>query len=125
MQTVNFLIEKVPDGYTAYAKDFSILTEADTLKELYAEAQEALEAQLEVTGENVKDFKIEYKYDFSTLFEVYNVVNIKALSERLGMNNSLISQYISGKKEPGPKQKKKIEQGLHELAKELLQFSFA
>lgn len=125
MKTVNFLVEKVAGGYTAYAQDFSILAEADTLKEVYADAQEALAAQCEATGENTADFELVFKYDFATLFEVYNIVNVKALSERLGMNNSLISQYINGQKEPGPKQKAKIEQGLHEFAKELLQFSFA
>lgn len=125
MKTVQFLIEKVEDGYTAYAKDYSILTEADTLKEVYEEAEEALEVQLEETGESREDFQLEFKYDFPTLFEVYRVVNVAALSERIGINKSLISQYINGKKEPSVKQKQKIENGLHDFARELLKFSFA
>lgn len=124
MKTVQFLIEKVEDGYTAYAKDYSILTEADTLKEVYEEAEETFRIQLEETGENRNDFRLEFKYDFATLFEVYRIVNVTALGERLGMNSSLISQYITGKKEPSVKQKQKIERGLHDFANELLKFSF-
>lgn len=125
MKTVQFLIEKVDDGYTAYAKDYSILTEADTLKEVYEEAEEAFEIQLEETKENREDFQLEFKYDFATLFEVYRVVNVAALGERIGINRSLISQYINGTKTPSLKQKQKIEEGLHDFAKELLKFSFA
>jgi transcriptional regulator with XRE-family HTH domain len=124
MQTADFLVEKVEDGYTAYAQGFSILVMADTLKEVYANATEALVVQCEVTDDKLSDFQIAFRYDFATLFEVYDIVNVKALCKRLGMNNSLISQYISGKKEPSLKQKAKIERGLHEFAKELLQFSF-
>jgi hypothetical protein len=124
MRTVDFLVEKVAGGYTAYAQQFSILAMADTLQEAYANATEALATQCEVTGENPADFQVAFRYDFATLFEVYDIVNVKALCKRLGMNNSLVSQYISGKKVPGPKQKAKIERGLHEFAKELLRFSF-
>lgn len=125
MKTVSFLIEKVEGGYTAYAQDYSILAEGDTLEETYKDATEAFEDQCEYLNESPNDYRIEFKYDLPTLFEVYKIVNVAALAERLHMNNSLISQYVTGKKEPSAKQKLRIEQGLHEFARELLKFSFA
>jgi hypothetical protein len=122
--TVTFLIEKVADGYTAYAEGFSLLAEGDTIQETYANAHEALADQCEVTGENPADFAVSFRFDIPAFFDAYPIVNISALGQRLGMNNSLISQYISGKKTPGPKQRAKIETGIHELAQELSQLAF-
>ena len=124
-QTATFYIEKVEGGYTGYAKDFSILTEGDTIKEVYANAREALAEQCEETGENPADFDVVFHYDIPTFFEVYPVVNVSALGKLVGMNNSLISQYISGKKIPGPKQRLRIESGIHRLGHELARLSFA
>ncbi|MGI4873085.1 MAG: hypothetical protein ACRYFX_18150 [Janthinobacterium lividum] len=122
--TVTFLIEKVADGYTAYAEGYSLLAEGDTIQETYANAQEALVDQCEVTGETPADFAVAFRFDIPAFFDAYPVVNISALGKLVGMNNSLISQYISGKKTPGPKQRARIETGLHELARELSQLAF-
>jgi hypothetical protein len=123
-KSVIYLIEKVADGYTAYAQDFSLLAEGDTIQETYANAHEALADQCEVTGENPADFTVTFRFDIPAFFDAYPIVNISALGQRVGMNNSLISQYISGKKTPGPKQKAKIELGIHALAQELSQLAF-
>ena len=123
--TVDFYVEKVADSYTGYAKDFSILAEGDSISEVYANAREALAEQCEATGRNSADFNVVFRYDIPTFFEVYPVVNISALAQLLGMNNSFISQYISGKKTPGPKQRQRIETDIHNLGKQLVAFSFA
>lgn len=81
MKTVSFLIEKVDGGYTAYAQDFSILAEGDTLNETYRHATEAFEEQCEFMSDNPNDYRIEFKYDLPTLFDVYQIVNVKALAE--------------------------------------------
>jgi predicted RNase H-like HicB family nuclease len=125
METITFLVEKVEGGYTAYAQSRSILSEGDTLQEVFANAREGLAVQCEDSGENLADFEVAFRFDIPAFFDAYPVVNIKALGERLGMNNTLISQYISGKKVPGPKQRVKIENGIHELARELAQLTFA
>jgi hypothetical protein len=121
---VTFLVEKVEGGYTAYAQDFSILVEGDTIQETFSNAHEALAVQCEETGESPADFSVSFRFDIPAFFDAYPIVNISALGTRVGMNNSLISQYISGKKTPGPKQRAKIETGIHELARELSQLAF-
>jgi transcriptional regulator with XRE-family HTH domain len=122
---LKFYVEKVSDGYTAHAPTRSILTEGDTLAEINANIKDALALQCEHLGISPDDFTIKLEYDLATFFEVYNVINVKALAERLGMNNTLISQYMSGKKEPSKKQKERIVTVLHQIGKELTQLSFA
>jgi len=122
---LKFYVEKVSDGYTAYAAARSILSEGDTLAELNDNIKDAVALQCEHLGVNPEDFAIKLEYDLPTFFEVYNVINVKALAERLGMNNSLISQYMSGTKEPSKKQKERIVTVLHQIGQELTQLSFA
>lgn len=57
--------------------------------------------------------------DLPSLFEFYKVINVKALSIRLGMNQSLLSQYINGKKKPSRRQTMRIVEGIHQLGREL------
>lgn len=57
--------------------------------------------------------------DLPSLFEFYKVINVKALSKRLGMNQSLLSQYINGKKKPSRRQTMRIVEGIHQLGREL------
>ena len=121
---VSFLIEKIANGYTGYAQAFNIPTEGDTVQVVYANAHEALAEQCAKPGETPADFTVSFRYDIPAFFEVYPVISISALGTRVGMNNSLISQYIASKKTPGPKQRAKIGSGIHELAQELSQLSF-
>jgi transcriptional regulator with XRE-family HTH domain len=48
----------------------------------------------------------------------------RGLSELAGMNESLLSQYASGQKTPGPKQLKRIETAIHRFAGDLQAISF-
>lgn len=45
------------------------------------------------------------------------------LSERIGMNHTLLSQYANGRKKPSPKQKERIMEGIHEIGRELTEIS--
>lgn len=119
MQTVTFLIEKTNGGYTAYAEGFSILTDGKTIKQVRANALEAVKEQCEVTGENSADFDVTFEYDVASAFDALNV-NTVALTQRSGLNGTLISQYVSGKKRPSEKQRKRIESALHEYGREIL-----
>jgi transcriptional regulator with XRE-family HTH domain len=47
------------------------------------------------------------------------VLNANFLAERIGMNPTLLSQYVRGVKNPSEKQTKKIIQGIHAIGKEL------
>ena len=94
------------------------------MQEVHANVHEALAEQCAETGENPADFTVSFRYDIPAFFEVYPIISISAPGTRVGMNNSPISQYITGKKTPGPKQRAKIESGIHELAQKLSQLSF-
>jgi len=59
-----------------------------------------------------------------SFFEFYKVINAKALSKRIGMNQSLLSQYINGIKKPSPTQIKRILNGVQQIGKELAEVRF-
>jgi hypothetical protein len=54
----------------------------------------------------------------------YRVINAKALSERIGMNQSLLAQYIKGIKKPSPVQVKRILDGVQQIGRELSEVRF-
>lgn len=59
-----------------------------------------------------------------SFFEFYKVINAKALSERIGMNQSLLAQYITGKKKPSPTQTERILKGVQQIGRELAEIRF-
>jgi DNA transposition AAA+ family ATPase len=67
--------------------------------------------------------EIGYSYDLESFFEFYKVINVKALSKRIGMNQSLLSQYINGLKKPSATQTKRIMKGVQQIGKELAEVS--
>jgi transcriptional regulator with XRE-family HTH domain len=58
------------------------------------------------------------------IFQYYKVINAKALSERIGMNQSLLAQYIKGIKKPSVAQTKRILQGVQQIGRELSEVRF-
>lgn len=61
-----------------------------------------------------------YKYDIESLFKYFGMLDATNLARKIGLNPSLLRQYKSGITLAGPKQKERIEKGLHALGKELL-----
>lgn len=61
-----------------------------------------------------------YKYDIASILAYFGVFDTSALAKRLKINPSLLRQYKGGLVKAGPKQKKKIESGLHALGRELI-----
>jgi len=47
------------------------------------------------------------------------VLNAKFLARKIGMNPTLLSQYINGHKKPSPRQTRKILSGIHQIGQEL------
>ena len=68
--------------------------------------------------------ELKYTYDLESFFEFYKVINAKALSKRIGMNQSLLSQYINGIKKPSANQTKRILKGVQQIGKELSEVRF-
>ncbi|MET4080286.1 DNA-binding transcriptional regulator YdaS (Cro superfamily) [Pedobacter sp. UYP30] len=60
----------------------------------------------------------------ASFFEFYKVINAKALSERIGMIQSLLAQYINGIKKPSANQTQRILKGVQQVGKELASIQF-
>jgi len=70
-------------------------------------------------------FTLEFKFDIQTFMEwMTGVMTQRGLSEIASINESLLSQYASGIKKPGPKQLKRIETAIHRFADDLQAISF-
>lgn len=119
-----FEVVKEDTGYSAtgtYKNNF-IATEAESFAALQTNAIEAVNLALDSEEYILSD--ISFTYDLGSFFDFYKVINAKALSERIGMNQSLLAQYIKGSKKPSTSQLKRILQGVQQIGRELTEASF-
>jgi len=118
---IEFTIIKEDVGYGATAKwkDHFMATQGDTWDELQKMMVEVVNLTFKDKGHSYTIDEIHLKYDLESFFEFYKVINAKALSERIGMNQSLLAQYIKGTKKPSAEQAKRILKGVHQIGKEL------
>ena len=123
---IKVTILKEDSGYSATAiigKDF-IGTQGETFEELKANILEAVNLAFE-DNEIVYTFdEFDLTLDLPSFFNFFKVINAKALSERIGMNQSLLAQYISGKKKPSANQAQRILMGVQQIGKELSEIRF-
>jgi transcriptional regulator with XRE-family HTH domain len=108
-------------GYSAHAlvQNKFIATEAESFDGLLGNLLEAVNLTFENKGISYTIDELKFSYDLSSFFEYYKVINAKALSERIGMNQSLLAQYIHGIKKPSASQIKRILTGIQQVGKEL------
>ncbi len=112
------------DGYTLIGTG-STVTEA---REDFANSMnEVAEVEKERLGEVPAVFKNEpdYKFDLSSLFEYYSMINVSAFARFLGINDTLMRQYRRGNTYISDAQLKKIEDGIHRLGKEFSRLQLA
>ncbi len=57
-------------------------------------------------------------------FDFYKVINANAISERIGMNQSLLAVYQGKQKKPSATQTKRILKGVNQIDKELSEVKF-
>ncbi|MBY0432517.1 MAG: hypothetical protein K2U26_00235 [Cyclobacteriaceae bacterium] len=121
MAKIKVKVEKTTTGFSAYAEKYSAFTTGRTVAELVANMVESLNLYFEEAEikKVVTPNDLLFEVDLTSVFEVFPVINVKALSGRLGMNYTLISQYATGKKKPSSKQAEKIMEGIHEIGREL------
>ena len=113
-------------GYSAIAligNDF-VGTQADTFDELKTNLIEALNLAYEELEIEHTLSDLQFEFDLESFFDFYKVINAKALSERIGMNQSLLAQYIKGIKKPSPTQTKRILKGVQQIGRELTEVRF-
>ncbi len=119
-------VTKEDSGYSASAsvKEIHINTEGETLEELKENVLEAVNLSFEDKGFAYATDEIILKPDMQSFFDFYKVINAKALSERIGMNQSLLAQYIKGIKKPSQAQAQRILKGVQQVGKELASMQF-
>ena len=119
-----FLVEIDPDGFSAYHESFPIYTVAHTKDELVLNILKA--ANLFFEGQKViRRDDLEILLDFKTFFEEFDYLKVNAIAKRAGINNSLITQYVKGIKNPSAKQMDRILFAIREIAKELGSIEFS
>lgn len=116
---IKFIIEKTNTGFSAFAKKYPIFTTGSSIPELMNNILDASnlyfeEHEIKIVAENLK-----YEIDFKQFFLFYRVLNSKFLAEKIGMNPTLLSQYVKGRKKPSPSQTERILSAIHEIGKEL------
>jgi len=123
---IKLKIIKEDMGYTALGqwKNRSLVTCGDSWEELQSMIIEMLNLTFEDLGFTYTVEEIQFEYDLESFFDFYKVINAKALSERIGMNQSLLAQYIKGIKKPSATQTKRILEGVQQIGRELSEVRF-
>jgi len=124
MKKITIIVEKTEDGYSAYSENYPVYTVGKNLDELKSNILEALNLYFENSEKTITTDVLKITLDLPQFFQFYKVINAKALSERIGMNQSLLSQYINGNKKPSPIQTQKILKGVQQIGRELSEIGF-
>lgn len=128
MKSYKFIVEKTNTGFSAYAADdnLPVGTTGGSFNELKLNILDAINSYFEFLEEKeVTAEQITTQMDIQSFFEFYPEFNAKGLSKRINMNESLLSQYISGIKKPSKKQVDRILGGIKELGKEVSKLEFS
>jgi predicted RNase H-like HicB family nuclease len=115
------IIEKTDSGFSAYSENYPVFTTGETVNELLENVNEAFSFYLE--DKNQETLQIYYEIDFKQFFQYFKVINSKALAEKIGMNPTLLSQYVRGHKRPSEQQSRRILYGINKIGQELAEMS--
>ena len=132
MKYDNFLvtIEKDSDGtFIAYNVDespYTLIGRGATVKEAKADFANSMqevknsEEEREGAAAPILSAVPEFRFDLSSLFEYYSMLNVSAFARYLGINETLMRQYKKGNTYISAVQLQKIEDGLHRLGADFL-----
>ena len=118
-----FTIEKTKTGYSAYESNKPIFTTGSTILELRENALESILTYEDDLEKQILPEDVKFEIDFKQFFEYYKFINSKHLAQRIGMNESLLSQYVNGIKKPSRRQLERIIDGLHDIGRELTELN--
>lgn len=123
------IIEKNASGYGIFTPDIegcTIIGEGKTVAEAKEDFFNSVEEVREMYAEDgkeapewLKDFEVEFKYDVSSLFNEYAFINASKFAAAVGISPSLMRHYKAGDTYISAAQAKKIQDGLHGLARKL------
>lgn len=112
-------VEKTETGFSAYVENLGVYTTGRNVPELHSKLLEALNLANAEKGFEVGSDNLILNLDLRQFFQHYKVLNANFLACRIGMNPSLLSQYVRGKKKPSAKQRERIIRGIHSIGREL------
>ena len=95
---ITMTVEKTDTGFSAFSEDYPIFTTGQSIPELINNTYEATELHFEEESVKVNLNDIRFEIDFKQFFKFYKVLNAKFLAEKIGMNTTLLSQYVQGHK---------------------------
>jgi predicted RNase H-like HicB family nuclease len=123
---IKLKVIKKDTGYSAYSKvgENLIASQGETFEELKDMILDAVNLTFEDRQFVYTENELQFEFDLESFFDFYKVINAKALSERIGMNQSLLSQYIKGIKKPSASQTKRILNGVQQIGRELSEVRF-
>ncbi len=130
MQKINVSVKPNKDGWWAEITSLpGCYSFGESLDELKKNIKEAIDLHIEglidtdqyVNEEVIRgEYELELKINIQDLFEYYPLT-VKGISERAGMNRSLLNQYVKGEKTMSEKQALRIIGTIHQLGNELIQ----
>ena len=115
------IIEKTDTGFSAYAEDYPVYTTGESMNELINNTHEAFSLYFE--NKKFNPARLAFEIDLKQFFQYYKVINSKALAEKIGMNPTLLSQYVRGHKKPSETQSRRILYGINRIGQELAEMS--
>lgn len=127
-KSVKIIVEKASEGFTAYVPELpGCITFGNSLDEVKENIREAIDFQIEgmlEDGEKVPfnlqdEYTVELKLDVAQVFGYFKSINASGFAKRIGMSQSLLSQYVNGIKRPSEEQSRKILKGVVDFGKEL------
>ncbi len=87
----------------------------------YAEMKELYKSE----GKDMPTLEFDFKFDVASFLEEFSkVLSLAGLERLTGVNQGQLSHYVTGRRKPSKRTTQKIEQKLHEFAKELQQVEF-
>jgi len=116
---IKWIVEKTDTGFSAFTEDYPIFTTGRTIPELIDNAYEATSLNFEDENIQITHENLKFEIDFKQFFQYYKVLNSRFLAKKIGMNPTLLSQYVQGHKKPSEKQTSKILHGIHQIGQEL------
>jgi len=131
---VNVVIEQNSKGrYSAYIDDdritFGVLGEGNSVNETiedfkigYQEIKETYQS----VGKEIPELEFNFKYDIASFLSSYsNIISLAGLSRLTGLNQGLLSHYVTGRKRPRQHTINKIRTSVHTFGRNLCQVEFA
>ena len=130
---VTVIIEQNRKGrYSAYISDkrikFGVLGEGKTVEETVEDFKIGYEDMKETYLCERKDFpelEFDFRYDIASFLSAYSgILSLAGMSRLTGLNQGLLSHYVTGRKKPTPKTVSKIKNSIHAFGKSLCQVDF-